>query len=89
MKSIPNDFWNWFSKFNAEDITGMIAVIAVFGVAAVGIICVTVYKVHANRAENALKRELLDRGLSADEIATIVSAKSDKGAALRPFFRNR
>jgi hypothetical protein len=83
MRSMPDNFWNWFSKFNAEDITGLVAVVAVFSVAAVGIICVAVYKIHKTRTENALKRELLDRGLSADEIATIICAKSDAGVARR------
>lgn len=79
MRSTPGDFWMWFSKFNAEDVTGFIAVILVFFVAAVTVICFTVYMVHKNRAEVALKRELLDRGLTADEIATIVTAKADRG----------
>ena len=72
------DFWSWFSKFNAEDITGFIAVVAVFSVAAVAVICFTIYMVHKNRAEVALKRELLDRGMSADEIATIIRATAPK-----------
>ena len=79
MHSISGDFWSWFSKFNAEDITGFIAVVLVFSVAAVAVICLTVYLVHKNRTEIALKRELLDRGLTADEIATVVSAKADRG----------
>jgi ABC-type lipoprotein release transport system permease subunit len=74
MRSISGDFWTWFSKFNAEDITGFIAVVLVFSVAAVAVICFMIYAVHKNRAEVALKRELLDRGLSADEIATIIRA---------------
>jgi hypothetical protein len=78
MKSVPGDFWLWFSKFNAEDITGFIAVVLVFSVAAVAVICITIYMVHKNRAEVALKRELLDRGLAADEIATIIRATPPK-----------
>ena len=74
MKSVPGDFWMWFSKFNAEDITGLVAVVLVFSVAAVGVICWTVYMIHKNRTEAALKRELLDRGLPAEEIATIIRA---------------
>lgn len=77
MHSISGDFWSWFSKFNADDITGFIAVVLSLGVAAVAVICFTVYMVHKNRAEVALKRELLDRGLAADEIATIIRAKQD------------
>ena len=83
MRSISGDFWNWFSKFNAEDVTGLIAVVLVFGVAAVAVVCLTFYLVQKNRAEIALKRELLDRCLSADEIATVVSAKADKGLPRR------
>jgi hypothetical protein len=78
MHSISGDFWSWFSKFNAEDITGFIAVVLVFFVAAVAVVCLTFYLVHKNRAEIALKRELLDRGLAADEIATIIGAKQEK-----------
>jgi xanthine/uracil permease len=78
MKSMPTDFWTWFSKFNADDVTGFVAVVLVFSVAAVGVICLTFYMVHKNRAEVALKRELLDRGLSADEIATIIRATPPK-----------
>ena len=74
----PGDFWSWFSKFNAEDITGFIAVVLVFSVAAVAVICFTVYSIHKSRAEHALKRELLDRGMSADEIATIIRATPAK-----------
>ena len=51
--------------------------------AAVAVICLTVYLVHKNRTEIALKRELLDRGLTADEIATVISAKADKGLPRR------
>ena len=83
MRSISGDFWNWFSKFNAEDVTGLIAVVLVFGVAAVAVVCLTFYLVQKNRAEIALKRELLDRGLTADEIATVVSAKADRGLPRR------
>ena len=37
MHSISGDFWTWFSKFNAEDLTGLIAVVLVFAVAAVAV----------------------------------------------------
>ena len=83
MQSVHGDFWSWFSKFNAEDVTGFIAVVLVFSVAAVAVVCLTIYLVHKNRTEIALKRELLDRGLTADEIATVVSAKADRGLPRR------
>jgi hypothetical protein len=84
MRSIPNDFWLWFSKFNAEDLTGLVAVVLVFSVAAVAVICFTFYAVHKSRADHALKRELLDRGMSADEIATIISAAPPRPPMVLP-----
>jgi hypothetical protein len=53
----------------------MVGIIGICTVAAIAFISLTVYKVHRTRAEHALKRELLDRGLGAQEIATIVNAK--------------
>jgi hypothetical protein len=73
-----SSFWLWMSKFNADDITGFTAIVLGCGVAAVFIICYTIYLIHKNRAEVELKRELLDRGLSADEIATIIRATPPK-----------
>jgi hypothetical protein len=78
MKSVPSDFWLWFSKFNAEDVAGFTAIVLGSVVAAILIICVTIYHLHKSRAEVALKRELLDRGMSADEIATIIRATPPK-----------
>ncbi len=78
MQSTPSDFWLWFSKFNSDDLAGLAAGILVVCAVIVGMICLTIYKIHKTRAEDALKRELLDRGLSATEIATIVGATSAK-----------
>jgi hypothetical protein len=78
MQSMPDNFWSWFSKFNAEDLCGMLAIVGMIVVGAIVVICLTIYKLHRSRADDELKRELLDRGLSASEIATIISAKSSK-----------
>jgi hypothetical protein len=37
--------------------------------------------IQKQRAELALKREMLDRGMSADEIATVIAASSSTPAA--------
>lgn len=84
MQSMHVDFWTWISKFNAEDLTGLVAVVLVFTVAAVAVICFTFYSVHKSRADHALKRELLDRGMSADEIATIISAAPPRPPLVLP-----
>lgn len=74
MDSVPSVFWTWINKFNGDDLAGLTAGTLVVFAAVVGMICLTVYKIHKTRADHSLKRELLDRGLSADEIATIVRA---------------
>jgi hypothetical protein len=74
----------WFSKFNAEDLAGLTAGVLVVFAVVIGIICLTVYKIHKNRTDVALKRELLDRGMSADEIATIISAAPPKPSMILP-----
>jgi hypothetical protein len=40
----------------------------------VGIVASTIRSVQRNRAEIQLKREMIDRGMSADEIAKIIEA---------------
>jgi len=59
----------------SDDLCGLVAIVSVFGVVAIAIVCTTVYRIHNNRVEDALKRELLDRGMSAEEIATVIGAK--------------
>ena len=49
----------------------------------IGAVCLTVYAIHKNRVEAELKRELLDRGMSAEEVATVISAKADRGGQRR------
>jgi hypothetical protein len=40
----------------------------------VGIVAHTVGSIHRRRAEMELKREMIERGMSADEIATIIES---------------
>jgi len=77
MQSVPGSFWQWVTSLPSDDLCGLVAIISVFSAAAIIAICITVYMIHRSRAENALKRELLDRGMSADEIATVVKAKPE------------
>jgi len=74
MQSVPSDFWGWLSQFDSETLAGFAAGALVICAVVVGMICLTVYKIHKSRSDYALKRELLDRGMSADEIATIIRA---------------
>jgi hypothetical protein len=59
------------------DLAGLLAGLIVALVLLTLIIGAVVYGIHKNRLENALKRDLLDRGMSADEIATVVKAKTE------------
>jgi hypothetical protein len=59
------------------------ALITVVVGCATGVICTivmfvssTINSVHRRRLEADLKREMLDRGMSADEIATVIEAAS-------------
>jgi hypothetical protein len=83
MQSIPGGFWQWVTTLKSDDLAGMTIFLSCALVGIIAIICTTIYKLHKSRADDALKRELLDRGLGADEIATIINAKSDKN----PFSR--
>ena len=74
MNSVPSDFWSWINHFDSETLAGLMAGVLVLCGVIIGMICLTIYKVHKSRADHALKRELLDRGMSADEIATIIRA---------------
>jgi hypothetical protein len=77
----PNPgFWQWMQSV-ADDTEKMavfmlplffivLAIIVTIGLVSVAI--------HRRRVEAALKRELLDRGLSAEEIATIIRATSTR-----------
>lgn len=75
-----NLFEELMSRVAAADVTAIviISILAIVGI--VAIICLTAYRVHKNRLEDQLKRELLDRGMGAEEIAMVVSA----GRASRP-----
>ncbi|HEY3393857.1 MAG TPA: hypothetical protein VGK58_14190 [Lacipirellulaceae bacterium] len=81
MQSVPGGFWAWTDALDSGQRTGMIAMSIVAIVFVTAILTITIYKMHKNRLEDALKRELLDRGMSADEIATVVRAKPGKGHA--------
>jgi hypothetical protein len=84
MSSVPTSFWEWVLALDKEAQIGVM----VFGVVALLlmtiIICITICGVHKNRLDDALKRELLERGMNADEIATVMSAARPKCGSHRP-----
>jgi hypothetical protein len=81
MDSIPNGFWAWTDALDSGQRTGMIALSIVATVFVISILLITVYGMHKNRLQDSLKRELLDRGMSASEIAMVVRARPGKVSA--------
>jgi hypothetical protein len=65
--------------FIVASILGIFALVFI-----VTVVTGTVYKMHKNRLETALKRELLEQGMSAEEIVAVIRAKPGKGAVRGP-----
>jgi hypothetical protein len=78
MESVPSGFWAWTDALDSGQRTGMIALSIVAIVFVISILLITIYGIHKNRLQDSLKRELLDRGMSASEIAMVVRAKPGK-----------
>ena len=84
MSSVPGDFWQWTASLQSGERVALL-IVAVFAlVFIVTMVLGTIYKMHKSRLEDTLKRELLERGMSAEEIATVVGAKSVKCSPRRP-----
>jgi hypothetical protein len=82
MNSVPISFWEWLAALDSGERTGLMVVSFWTLFFLVSAVLFTFYKIHKNRLEDALKRELLDRGMSADEIATVVRAKPQRGCSV-------
>jgi len=84
MQSVPSNLWELVASLDE----GVIFAVLFFAMVALVVIMITiftaVYAMHKNRLEDSLKRELLDRGMSADEIVAVVRAKPTKGGATNP-----
>lgn len=50
----------------------------IFGLPVVGVLAGAWYKVNKVRSDNDLKRAMIDRGMSADEIARVLAASGEK-----------
>jgi hypothetical protein len=87
---VPSSLWQWLAEIEPDDRFALCVVSIVFGVIAlvftIGLVSHTVHSIHQARLENTLKRELLDRGLSVDEIAKVIAAT---GTGKRPDCRSQ
>jgi hypothetical protein len=83
MGSVPG-FWEWIVGLDSAEQSVLIMVVGFSAICAIIFVTGTVYKMHKNRLEDALKRELLERGMSADEIATVIRAKPSRTGQCGP-----
>jgi hypothetical protein len=67
--------WEWLSALGPGELLPVIIMGMFALILAITVICGTICQIHKNRLADSLKRELLDRGMTADEIATVVRAK--------------
>ena len=78
-QSLSGSFWQWVQSMpHPEAIIMPIFFVTLTAIVTGGIV---INAVHRRRTEADLKRELLDRGMSADEIATVVRARPSKKLA--------
>jgi len=79
MQSAPSNLWEFLSSFDAGERFPLAVVLIVFGTMAlvltVAIIAFTARSMCKHRLDDALKRELVDRGMNAEEIERIVVAR--------------
>ena len=72
----PNlDPWQWFQSLHSDVQMQIIGGVLFTIVALTAIVCYVSNAIHRRRADMQLKRELLERGMSADEIATVIRAR--------------
>jgi hypothetical protein len=57
------------------DTIGIVAILAVFGVPIIAILSAFSHKRDRLKAETELKRRMLERGMSAEEIALVIAAR--------------
>ena len=80
MNSVPTNLWEWLAPIDPAERFALCITTIVVGLLAmvfvIGLVSHAIGKIHRTRLENALKRELLDRGMSSDEIAQVVGASA-------------
>lgn len=85
MHSEPSSIGEWVTSLGPGERLPLLIVGLILGIFAavfiVTIVAGTTYKMHKNRLEATLKRDPLEQGMSAEEIATVIRAKPGKGAS--------
>jgi hypothetical protein len=81
MQTAPSDFgfWHWVQSLPHPELFVMPTMLILLTLIITGGIVIN--SIHRRRTETDLKRELLDRGMSADEIATVIRTKPTRGCS--------
>lgn len=87
MTSAPTTFWQWLPQPNGGDFAAIMAIAIAALIGIVSVVMSIAYRMHKNKLDDALKREMLDRGMSAEEIATVLNAGQQKWTS--PFSKLR
>jgi hypothetical protein len=75
---LHHGFWQWLQSGDTERMALIVMPLFFIVLAIIVTTGIVFIAVHRRRVEAALKRELLDRGMSAEEIATIIAATSTR-----------
>ncbi|MCI0333262.1 MAG: hypothetical protein L0228_08575 [Planctomycetes bacterium] len=82
-EAAPNlEFWHWFQTLHPDHQLNLVGAFIGLVLGILVIIGFLINAFHRRRVEFGLKRELLERGMSADEIATVIRATPGKGKAI-------
>jgi hypothetical protein len=73
MGSVPG-VWEWIVGLDSGELFTLMMMSGMTLIFTVILVTGLIYKIHKSRLDDALKRELLERGLSAEEIATVIRA---------------
>jgi hypothetical protein len=65
---------DFLSKFRSGEIIGLVAIVCSFLFVISPIIAFCWYKIHKNSTAAALKQDMLNRGMSAEEIKIVLEA---------------
>jgi hypothetical protein len=88
MNAEPQSILDVLNRISGNDLTAIVFIFMLFVFVTIVIIAMTIQRMHRSRLDDALKRDLVERGFSADEIARIVESSSPE-PSLREIFRGR
>jgi hypothetical protein len=83
MHNLLNSAAQIFEGLDSEGRSLLVAMILGSIIGIVAIIASSVNKIHRRNADTALKQDMLERGLSADEIERVLAAKSPEPGCKR------